>query len=91
MTPRESTLISLSLNCGSQQRNNVFIIKDERVTAHLGFVGKADRATGPRRYLSPSHGDTPSLWQAGNAFHAEHHLQRHGHVNRIDLASRRPR
>jgi hypothetical protein len=29
------------------------------------------------------------LWQAGNAFHAEHHLQRDNHVNRIDLTARR--
>jgi hypothetical protein len=52
--PRKSNLISLSLNCGSQQQNNVFIIKDERVTAQLSFGGKTDPATGPG-CLSPSH------------------------------------
>jgi hypothetical protein len=26
---------------------------------------------------------------AGNAFHAEHHLQRHGHIDRIDGVERR--
>jgi hypothetical protein len=30
-----------------------------------------------------------SLRQVGNAVHAEHHLQRHSHVNRIDLTARR--
>jgi hypothetical protein len=88
MTPRKSALISLTLNRGSQLMNNFIIIKDERVTAHPGFVGKADRTTGPR-CLSPSHVGTGSPRQAGDAFHAEHHLQRHGHIDRIDVAERR--
>ena len=59
--PRKSNLISLSLNCGSQQQNNVFIIKDERVTAQLSFGGKTDPATGPG-CLSLATMDTPDRW-----------------------------
>jgi hypothetical protein len=88
MTPRKSALISLTLNRGSQQLNNLFIIKYEQVAARFGLVGKADRATGPR-CLSPSHVGTGSPRQAGDAFHAEYHLQRHGHIDRIDVAERR--
>jgi hypothetical protein len=54
MTPRKRALISLTLNCGSQKLNNFVIIKYEQMTAHFGFVGKADSAMG-RKFLSPGH------------------------------------
>jgi hypothetical protein len=33
-------------------------------------------------------GSRPSLRQVRHAFHAQHHLQRHGHVNRINATER---
>ncbi len=57
MTPRKSPLISLALNCGSQQANNFIIIKYEQVTAEVGLSSEPDRANVPRRFLSRSHVD----------------------------------
>ena len=54
MASRKRPLTSLTLNCGSQKLNNFVIIKYEQMTAHFGFVGKADSAMG-RKFLSPSH------------------------------------
>jgi hypothetical protein len=75
MPPRKGDLISLTFNCGPQQLDYFVLIKYEQVTAHLGFVGKADGGTGPWEFRSPSHVDrsaspiffclTPGGWRFG--------------------------
>jgi hypothetical protein len=39
MAPRKSGLTTLSFNCGSQQPDNIIIVKDNRLTADLTSKG----------------------------------------------------
>jgi hypothetical protein len=64
MAPCKGTLISLPLNRGPQQLDNFVIIKDERVTAHFGFVGKADRTTVDQRSFWTLTGSEPAVRSA---------------------------